>query len=180
MVAGLRRVVTAVDSSGRSSVSEDVLAPRSYELQTLGGLTATAIWEVPAPLHDVTAGGDPAGPLTLQPPTGAVRFFRIVIPPQSAASQNPDEILAEINERLPSFLEVVDPERELGMHRTDTLDLSYVVSGELDLVLETGTVSLRPGDAIVQRGTWHAWSNPHEEPCVMIVAMLRRTPQTSD
>ncbi len=60
------------------------------------------------------------------------------------------------------------------MHRTETVDLSYVVSGAVDLVLETGSVSVGPGDSVVQQGTWHAWSNPHDQPCVMIVAMLRR------
>jgi mannose-6-phosphate isomerase-like protein (cupin superfamily) len=173
MPAELRRVVTGVDDAGRSTVIEDAPASRYYELQTLGGLAATAIWETRTPLHEVPAGGDPADPLPLQPPAASVRFFRIVMPPNSAVSQNQDEILAEVNERLPSFLEVVDPEREFGMHRTDTLDLGYVVSGAIDLVLETGAVSLRAGDSVVQQGTWHAWSNPHEEPCVMIVAMLR-------
>jgi mannose-6-phosphate isomerase-like protein (cupin superfamily) len=154
-------------------VIEDAPASRYYELETLGGMAATAIWETQAPLREVPAGGDPAAPLRLQPPAASVRFFRFEMPPNSAASQNQDEILAEIHERLPSLLEVVDPEREFGMHRTDTIDLSYIVSGAIDLVLETGAVSLRAGDSIVQQGTWHAWSNPHEEPCVMIVAMLR-------
>lgn len=175
MPAELRRVVTGVDGAGRSTVIDDAHAPSHYELQTLGGLAATAIWEAQTPLLDVPAGGDPAEPLTLQPPPAAVRFFRIVIPPNSAASQVQDEILAEVNERLPSFLEAVDPEREFGMHRTDTLDLIYVVSGAIDLVVETGPVSVRADDSVVQQGTWHAWSNPHDEPCVMIVAMLRRT-----
>jgi mannose-6-phosphate isomerase-like protein (cupin superfamily) len=169
----LRRVVTAVDGAGRSTVSEDANAPRSFELQTLGGMAATAIWEVQVPLNELPADEDPVAPLTLQPPSGTLRFFRAVMPPNSAASQNQDEILAEINERLPSMLEAVDPEREFGMHRTDTLDLGYVVSGAVDLVLEKGSVSLRAGDSVVQQGTWHAWSNPHEEPCVIIMAMLR-------
>jgi mannose-6-phosphate isomerase-like protein (cupin superfamily) len=173
MPAELRRVVTGVDDAGRSTVVEDAPASRCYELQTLGGMAATAIWEAQTPLREVPAGGDPADPLQLQPPAASVRFFRFEMPPNSAASQNQDEILAEINERLPSLLEAVDPEREFGMHRTDTIDLSYIVSGAIDLVLETEAVALRAGDSIVQQGTWHAWSNPHEEPCVMIVAMLR-------
>jgi quercetin dioxygenase-like cupin family protein len=46
-----------------------------------------------------------------------------------------------------------------GMHRTDTVDVVTVVSGELHAILETGEIVLRAGDSIVQRGTMHAWSN---------------------
>lgn len=59
MPAELRRVVTGVDGAGRSRVIEDGLAPRSYEIETLGGLAATAIWEASTPLGEVPAGGDP-------------------------------------------------------------------------------------------------------------------------
>jgi quercetin dioxygenase-like cupin family protein len=174
MPTHIRRVVTGVNGTGRSTVVHDGNAARNYDLETLGGLTATAIWETETPLRTVPAGGDPPGPLTLQPPPGTLRFFRIEFPPDSAVSQDQEEIVAELSERAPSFLDAVDPEKEFGIHRTDTLDMAYVASGAIDLVLETGLVSLRAGDSVVQQGTWHAWSNPHDEPCVMVVAMLRR------
>lgn len=53
------------------------------------------------------------------------------------------------------------------MHATDSLDLVVVVAGRVRLVLESAEVDLGPGDAVVQQGTWHAWRNPWEEPCVL-------------
>jgi mannose-6-phosphate isomerase-like protein (cupin superfamily) len=169
----LRRVVTGVAHDGRSTVHGDGLASCHYQLQTLGGLTATAIWETTTPLTGIPAGGDPSGPLTLQPPAGSLRFFKIVFPPDAAVSEDQEAIIAELGERAPSFFEAVSPDKPFPLHRTDTIDIAYIVSGAIDLVLETGPVSLQAGDSIVQQGTWHGWSNTHDEPCVMIVAMLR-------
>lgn len=168
----LRRVVTGVNDDGRSTVNQDGTASRHYQLQTLGGLTATAIWETTTPVTALPAGGDPPGPLTLQPPAGSLRFFKIVFPPDSAVSQDQDAIIAELGERAPSFFEAVSPDKPFPLHRTETVDIAYIVSGAIELVLETGPVALQAGDSIVQQSTWHAWSNTHQEPCVMIVAML--------
>jgi hypothetical protein len=101
----VRRVVTGIDRAGRSEVTEDARAPRFYELDRLGGMSATAIWEIQTPLTDVTAGGDPPeGPLTLQPPPGAVRVFRFVLPPDSSIDRDQSAILEEITERGPELV----------------------------------------------------------------------------
>ena len=60
------------------------------------------------------------------------------------------------------------------MHRAETVDLLVVVSGEVDLVLEVETVGLRAGDCVVQRGTWRAWGNPGDEPCVVVGLMIAK------
>jgi mannose-6-phosphate isomerase-like protein (cupin superfamily) len=52
------------------------------------------------------------------------------------------------------------------MHATDTLDYLVVISGEVVLVLETGEVTLRPGDTIVDRGVIHGWRNDGTVPAV--------------
>ncbi|KAH6648504.1 hypothetical protein BKA67DRAFT_575006 [Truncatella angustata] len=47
------------------------------------------------------------------------------------------------------------------MHRTHTIDFGVVISGELELILDSGEKRmLKPGDTVVQRGTNHAWRNP--------------------
>jgi mannose-6-phosphate isomerase-like protein (cupin superfamily) len=53
------------------------------------------------------------------------------------------------------------------MHAHHSLDFVVVAAGRVLLVLESGEVELGPGDAVVQQGTWHAWRNPWEEPCVL-------------
>jgi quercetin dioxygenase-like cupin family protein len=66
---------------------------------------------------------------------------------------------------------------EPKMHATDTIDYLFVLSGELDLLEEDGTVQhLKAGDCIVQTGTNHAWRNPGTEPArfgVVLVGIAR-------
>jgi quercetin dioxygenase-like cupin family protein len=48
------------------------------------------------------------------------------------------------------------------MHRTVSIDFGVLIFGELELTLDSGeTKLLKPGDTVVQRGTNHAWRNPH-------------------
>lgn len=44
-----------------------------------------------------------------------------------------------------------------GMHRTDTVDFSLVLDGEVTFVVETGEVTLNPGDCVLVCGVLHAW-----------------------
>lgn len=60
----------------------------------------------------------------------------------------------------------------LRMHTTRTIDYGIVLSGEIDLELDEGTVHLRPGDVIVQRRTRHAWRNHSTEPCKMAFILI--------
>jgi mannose-6-phosphate isomerase-like protein (cupin superfamily) len=51
------------------------------------------------------------------------------------------------------------------MHRTRSVDYAIVMSGEIDMLLDTGTVHVKAGDVIVQQATNHAWLNHGKEPC---------------
>ena len=59
-----------------------------------------------------------------------------------------------------------------GAHRTDTVDVVTVVSGEVYAVLESGETLLRQGDSLVQRGTMHAWHNRSESPALVASIMV--------
>lgn len=50
-------------------------------------------------------------------------------------------------------------------HATETIDYIIVISGEMDMELDTETVTLKAGDMLVQRGTKHNWVNRGTEPC---------------
>jgi quercetin dioxygenase-like cupin family protein len=59
-------------------------------------------------------------------------------------------------------------------HRTLSIDYLFVLSGELELELDEGTlVRLYQGDIVVQRGTSHQWRNPSQDtPCRVLVSMI--------
>ena len=53
------------------------------------------------------------------------------------------------------------------MHRTRTVDYIILLQGEVTLLLDEGEVDMKPLDAVVQRGTNHAWENRGSEPAVL-------------
>ena len=63
------------------------------------------------------------------------------------------------------------------VHRTDSIDYIVVMSGEIDMELESGEeVHLEAGDVMVQRGTVHNWINRGTRPCVMAVVLVHAKP----
>lgn len=167
----MRRVVTGADEDGRSAVVHDGEPPHSVRLDSTG-FEEHAVWHVDVPPSDVGAGGDPSGSVfQFPPPAGSATFMRAVIPPRGTPVDE-GALVSEARAKFPGLLEVSDPARGPGMHRTDTIDLLVVVSGAVDLVLETETVRLHTGDCIVQRGTWHSWENAGDEPCVIAGLMV--------
>jgi quercetin dioxygenase-like cupin family protein len=63
------------------------------------------------------------------------------------------------------------------VHRTDSVDYIVVMSGEIDMELETGEeIHLKAGDVMVQRGTVHNWINRGTESCVMAVILIHANP----
>jgi quercetin dioxygenase-like cupin family protein len=64
-------------------------------------------------------------------------------------------------------------------HRTDSIDYAVVMSGEIDMELDVGSVHLKAGDVLVQRGTIHNWINKGKEPCVIAVVLISSKPVTA-
>ncbi|WP_236790848.1 cupin domain-containing protein [Amycolatopsis sp. GM8] len=65
-----------------------------------------------------------------------------------------------------------------NMHRTETQDVAVVISGELEMVLDSGEVveRLTPGDVVVQRGTMHSWVARGEEPVRILFVLMDAPP----
>jgi mannose-6-phosphate isomerase-like protein (cupin superfamily) len=55
-----------------------------------------------------------------------------------------------------------------GYHKTDSVDVDYVVSGSLVLQLDHEEVLLNAGDVVVVNGNDHAWRNPGTETTVIL------------
>jgi len=74
--------------------------------------------------------------------------------------------------RIVSFGPGVSPRN----HRTDSIDYAVVMSGEIDMELDVGSVHLKAGDVLVQRGTIHNWVNTGKEPCVIAFILIAAKP----
>ena len=59
------------------------------------------------------------------------------------------------------------------MHRTDTIDYVIIISGAVDMEMDDGLeVHLEAGDVLVQRGTYHSWTNRGDVPCRLAAVLV--------
>lgn len=63
-------------------------------------------------------------------------------------------------------------------HRTNSIDYAIIISGSLQVELDTQTVDLHAGDVLVQRGTIHNWANKGSSPCVVAFVLVGARPVT--
>ena len=134
-----RRVVTGLNELGKSAIVSDGAVPAAARYSELGKASGSDLWlekVVPVDNADKT---DPMADYSLQawPPSGGVIF------------------------RTATW----EPGFSYPMHRSDTVDFFFVISGRLELILEDGSTILESGDSVVQRGTNHAWRVVGPDPC---------------
>jgi len=141
---GMRRIVTGHDADGQSYVVSD---------ERISGGTFPNLFS--------TTNDDPFGPgpetmprelrptdsPRLEPTVGGANFVFVALPPTS-------------------------PDAPLGWHRTETVDINVLLSGELILVLDKEEVTVHPGDAVIQRNTMHAWKNPTNTPVHWVAVLV--------
>ncbi|KAL7622596.1 hypothetical protein AAE478_008106 [Parahypoxylon ruwenzoriense] len=66
------------------------------------------------------------------------------------------------------------PQYQCLMHRTKSLDFGILVEGEIEMLLDDGSVTrMKRGDIAVQRATMHAWRNPSTTNWARIVFVLQ-------
>jgi hypothetical protein len=167
-----RLVVAGEDSDGRAIfVSDSIVEPR--RLHHLPGFELCQLWGGDGAPVLRAGGGQTPNPGAVTPPPGGFRFGFVTHPPDpSEAEVDAEGLAAELRESFPRMAETLDREHP-GMHRTDTVDLDLVVSGEVWLQLADGAETLlRVGDCALVQGASHAWRNRSGEPCVVFTASL--------
>ncbi|MDA8870643.1 cupin domain-containing protein [Rhizobiaceae bacterium] len=166
-----RRVVTGHDDNGVAKVIRDDTAECILQRDTRPGVTLTNFWQhdrTPQPMerHD-----DPVdGPLILHPPKNGAVFRVVQFDPEDP------EVIANIDGKkafaaMGAGANVVENARHPYMHRTDSVDYSIVLQGEIWMLMDEEDVHLSQGDVIVQQGTNHAWSNRGTEPCIIMFVL---------
>jgi mannose-6-phosphate isomerase-like protein (cupin superfamily) len=169
-----RRVVTGHDADGKSIFASDEMV-EPIHLALAPGLEFHRLWGADSTPHYPDAGA-PLPHSTYFPPLSGFRFIVFTTPPETAAAPadvpDPERAVAEAEEKLPGLLGHMEADNP-GFHRTDSIDMLCVASGQIVLTLDDGAeVTLNPGDTIVQNGTRHAWRNPGSEPAVVVGVLL--------
>jgi len=142
-----KRVITGLDTKGKSAVLIQDNIPERIDL---GPVYLDEIWmDEPAQSNSNASLEHSASEhKTLFPVAGsggsAVRFVTFKAGDNCLINANGFD--------LGSLLA-----NESNFHTTNTIDYIFILSGELELVLESDNVLLKPGDVVVQRGTAHEW-----------------------
>ena len=139
-----RRIVTGHDQFGKSVVLSDAPTRKTLDI---GTTMLHELWTtVQTPVQIAATEPEPTErPVRTPPPAGGV---------------------------IIRFTEMA-PGGESPMHRTETLDVGVVLDGETWLLLDDGSeTQVRAGDAVVQRGTNHAWANRSDRPVRMVFVLI--------
>jgi naringenin degradation protein FdeH len=143
-----RRIVTGHDASGKSVVLSDAPAPKTIDVGTAAFHEIWLTAETPVPIAATEPEEPTDRPARVPPPADGVGV---------------------------RFTEMA-PGAESPMHRTETVDVGVVLEGETWLLLDDGSETrVGVGDAVVQRGTNHAWANRSDQPVRMLFVMIDGT-----
>ncbi len=163
-----RLIVTGRLSDGTSGVLEDRPVPPTT-VAAFPGSEFFLLWGTEDGIPTLGATPQPPKTLPFFAGPGGTRLLLARYAPESGTPEpvgDPEALTAEVAERLPGLLEVMEPDGA-GMHTTDTFDYGICLAGELYLTLEDEEVLLTPGSCVVQQGTRHAWHNRGTEPALM-------------
>lgn len=172
----VKRYVIGVKEDKMAGViySED---PEHQELPQV--FWRATLWNTNELPVDNTIEGDRAkGVVQREPSANGLTFRALEIPPENPDRQKHVELIHDtnklVNQKYPPTPKNL--ERHPTMHRTDTLDLFVIGSGEIYLMTDTDEVLLRQGDTAVVKGVNHAWSNRSDKPCMIFGVMVHSIP----
>jgi hypothetical protein len=172
----LRRVITALDSEGRSFASIDGPPGEILEWREDEGLYE--IWTDPGQALARRDRADlSAGPVQLSPPFGGMKVRWFSVAPSRAGDESDEDLAsgaASAFAQIGAAQDQPDTSRHPAMHLTSTIDVIVVVSGRVRLLLDADERVLGPGDVVLQRGTNHAWVCEGDEPAVMVAVLSDR------
>jgi uncharacterized cupin superfamily protein len=167
-----RRIVTTDREPGRSSLVSDGPAPDVRVDPARPGFASARLWvidQMPARIVLETL----HLPHTIEPPKSGAVCRVVTYPPDAnwAGKVGAEEVAAYFQSMgSPGASTYAPSAPHPYMQKIDAMDFCFILEGEIDLVLDTGSVTVKAGNVVVQRGTNHAWSNKSSVPCRMAVA----------
>jgi hypothetical protein len=168
-MSGVRRIITGAGPDGLDTfvTIEAVEAHRAH--MSWYGILGWNDWPQ-LPVHE----GDQFEPTSTFPSRADATGVRV-----SIVDMPPGRVFdpAKAAGDLPSDGRFVEY-RPDGMHRTNTIDLIFIIDGEVTLTAEDGMRALlKPGDCVVQNGRIHAWNNESGETCRLGFVILSADPR---
>jgi mannose-6-phosphate isomerase-like protein (cupin superfamily) len=163
-------VVTGHDGEGKPCIIEDGEPSAVFSFPSMPGYEITelcAVDRIPVHFDEVELH---AREWKLQTPLGGIRWRMVVRPPETPGGQDLSGLMSEVG--APVATSGGESQSKHGLHRTQSLDLLMILSGEVYLAVGENEVLLKPGDCIVQGGVEHAWHNRGSVPCVMCGFMI--------
>ena len=154
MTLEVRRIVTGHDADGKAVVATDERLT-AVSRRIGAHITGCEIWSTDRMPVDNSAAADAAQR------AGFVKRYNYVGTGEGTAFR--------VTEWAPGHARFT--------HRTETVDYAILLSGEIDLELDSGeVVHLKPGDIVVQRGTIHTWVNRGSVPAVTAFILIDAKP----
>lgn len=172
MSHSIRRIVTGHDASGKAVVEMDGPAP-NQKIREGTGFISTLVWVTDETPARMDMGTDRADRTMGVPPPAMGSVLRVVeFPPVTKAAESVSQ--ADILKVMGVSGSSSDgqPARHAFMHRTKSLDYVFVMSGEIDMLLDDSEVHLKAGDIMVQQGTNHAWVNRSSANCRIAFVLI--------
>jgi mannose-6-phosphate isomerase-like protein (cupin superfamily) len=169
--AGVRRVVTTVDSNDKAVVLFDGPNPHK-RIRPHAQTVSRLIWVTDQTPADLSGSKDRAAiDLGIMPPRNGSVLRVVDFPPETEEMRKADvhTMHASLGDGAPKR---GLPPTHPAMHRTRTVDYAIVLSGEIDMLLDDSEVHLKAGDILVQQGTNHAWVNRGTEPCRIAFVLI--------
>jgi len=173
MPGKVRRIVTGVNAAGRSCIVSDSLLPTAAVAP--GEPVRVGLWATDAAPASNAGARDPVpdGIITRTPPAhrGGTVIRCTDFPPDALRAHSADDLHRRGCNTTPER-----SARHPGFHATDTVDYAICLEGEIWAVLDEDETLMRPGDVLIQRGTYHAWSNRSDRVCRMAFILIDAEP----
>ena len=99
-------------------------------------------------------------------PQNAIRFLKLRMPTKKEMEKD----LINAGEAVP------EDWTKFNLHRTDTVDYVYVLSGKITSITGDEKIELQEGDFLAQVGTEHTWINDSDEPCIVLCTIIGTAP----
>ena len=172
MPGKVRRIVTGVNAAGRSCILSDTQFPKGDVAS--GQPVRVGLWQTDsAPASNAGKDPTPDGVISRTPPDHrggtVVRITDIV--PDTQHAYDPEELGKRRCKTTPDR-----SAKHPGFHCTDTVDYAICLEGEIWAVLDEGETLMRAGDVLIQRGTYHAWSNRSDKIARMAFILIDAEP----